>query len=68
MIRDPSDGSVREPLPPASGSNPGSAPRKGAMTTGLPPLDKDQNDASRLKRSREQLENYKRTGVWKCQE
>lgn len=55
MIRDPSDGSVREPK----------KPDLGMPTSGLAPIDKDQaNEAARLKRSREWLEEYyKRRGA-----
>ena len=51
MIRDPSDGTVREPKKPDIG----------IPTSGLAPPDKDQaNEAARLKRSREWLEEYHR--------
>lgn len=51
MIRDPSDGTVREPKKPDIG----------IPTSGLALPDKDQiNEAARLKRSREWLENWKR--------
>jgi hypothetical protein len=65
MIRDPSDGSVRTPEPRASGRQSGSVPLKPAMPSGLAPPDKDQaNEAARLKRSREWLEEYyKRRGA-----
>ncbi|BBB99385.1 hypothetical protein [Bradyrhizobium elkanii] len=55
MIRDPSDGTVREPKKPDIG----------IPTSGLAPPDKDQiNEAARLKRSREWLEEYyKRRGA-----
>ena len=50
MIRDPSDGSVREPK----------KPDLGIPTSGLAPIDKDQaNEAARLKRLREWLEEYR---------
>lgn len=73
MIRDPSDGSVREKPVDEKASLEAAMDDKAkrikdlmsSTTSGLAPLDKDQNDAARLKRSREQLENYKRTGVWK---
>jgi len=65
MIRDPSDGSVRDVPSKTVREQPGTAPSRLSPQSGLAPLDKDQNDAARLKRSREQLENYKRTGVWK---
>lgn len=54
MIRDPSDGSVREPKKADIGM----------PTSGLAPLEKDHtNEAARLKASREWLEDYhKRRG------
>jgi hypothetical protein len=63
MIRDPSDGSVREPKREERRTENPTWARAAQPQSGLPPL--ESNDAARLKRSREQLENYKRTGVWK---
>jgi hypothetical protein len=63
MIRDPSDGTVREPKPGSSGAMPGSEPGKtgSALETGTSGLPTDKIDAKRaaqLEKSREWLKNY----------
>lgn len=65
MIRDPSDGSVKTPeeiSPKANQINAVNAKRRSnEITSGLAPIDKDHaNEAARLKRSREWLEEYRR--------
>ncbi|GEC56795.1 hypothetical protein BEL01nite_58380 [Bradyrhizobium elkanii] len=65
MIRDPSDGSVKTPeeiSPDANDINAVSAKRRSKeITSGLAPIDKDHaNEAARLKRSREWLEEYQK--------
>jgi len=60
MIRDPSDGSVREARTQAPLAKPEPDFPVGQIATGLPMLSREQLDeASRLERSREWLKHYR---------
>jgi hypothetical protein len=69
MIRDPSDGSVREKpskeinLPANETSDLAAESGSKGITSALPPLPKDAKQASRLNKSREWLANYHRKGI-----
>lgn len=72
MIRDPSDGSVRGTLSPdgkiardeylihrASGEKMELTPLQKRMQSGLPELEKEQDELERLQKSREWLKDWK---------
>lgn len=60
MIRDPSDGSVREEINLPANETSAIAPKTSAagITTALPPLPTDAKESSRLKASRDWLKQY----------
>jgi hypothetical protein len=59
MIRDPSDGSVREkPKTELPGSKPNSVSAEPNSASGLPPISKSATQLARLERDREWLKNY----------
>lgn len=58
MIRDPSDGSVREPEAHPGGAQVDLAPAKPVMTSGLPTGSQKPKNIARLEASREWLKDY----------